>query len=98
MDHRTLGAAGPSVSLLGLGCNNFGGRIGFDATRAVVHQALDLGVTLFDTADNYGGGGTSEEFLGRVLGPRRKDVVIATPPEPEPASAPAPAPIPVEHG
>jgi aryl-alcohol dehydrogenase-like predicted oxidoreductase len=77
MDHRTLGAAGPAVSLLGLGCNNFGGRIGFDATRAVVHRALDLGVTLFDTADNYGGGG-SEEFLGRILGPRRKDVIIAT--------------------
>jgi aryl-alcohol dehydrogenase-like predicted oxidoreductase len=77
VDHRRLGPAGPAVSLLGLGCNNFGGRIDFDATRAVVHQALDLGVTLFDTADNYGGGG-SEEFLGRILGARRKDIVIAT--------------------
>lgn len=77
MEMRTLGQGGPSVSLLGLGCNNFGGRIDFVATREVVHKALDLGVTLFDTSDNYGGG-KSEEFLGRILGPRRRDVVIAT--------------------
>jgi aryl-alcohol dehydrogenase-like predicted oxidoreductase len=77
VDHRRLGAAGPAVSLLGLGCNNFGGRIDFAATRAVVHRALDLGVTLFDTADNYGDGG-SEEFLGRILGPRRKEIILAT--------------------
>jgi aryl-alcohol dehydrogenase-like predicted oxidoreductase len=77
MDHRTLGSGGPSASLLGLGCNNFGGRIDFEATRAVVHKALDLGVTLFDTSDNYGDG-KSEEYLGRILGARRKDVLIAT--------------------
>jgi aryl-alcohol dehydrogenase-like predicted oxidoreductase len=77
MEQRRLGAGGPLVPLLGLGCNNFGGRIDFAATEAVVKKALDLGVTLFDTADNYGGG-KSEEFLGRILGPRREDVIIAT--------------------
>jgi aryl-alcohol dehydrogenase-like predicted oxidoreductase len=78
VEQRTLGTPGPAVTLLGLGCNNFGGRIDFDATRAVVHKALDLGVTLFDTADIYGNGGGSEEFLGRLLGPRRKGIVLAT--------------------
>ena len=78
MEQRTLGTAGPAVSLLGLGCNNFGGRIDFEATRAVVHRALDLGVTLFDTADTYGVRGGSEEALGRILGERRKDIVLAT--------------------
>jgi aryl-alcohol dehydrogenase-like predicted oxidoreductase len=78
VEQRTLGTPGPAVTLLGLGCNNFGGRIDFAATRAVVHKALDLGVTLFDTADIYGNGGGSEEFLGRLLGPRRKDIVLAT--------------------
>ncbi|MGH7088532.1 MAG: aldo/keto reductase, partial [Stellaceae bacterium] len=77
MEQRSLGSGGPKVSVLGLGCNNFGGRCDFEATRAVVEKALDLGVTLFDTADNYGGGG-SEAFLGRILGPHRKEVVIAT--------------------
>ncbi len=62
----------------GLGCNNFGGRIDFAATRAVVHKALDLGVTFFDTADTYGNRGGSEEYLGRILGERRKAVVLAT--------------------
>jgi aryl-alcohol dehydrogenase-like predicted oxidoreductase len=78
VEQRTLGRSGPAVTLLGLGCNNFGGRIDFDATRAVVHKALDLGVTLFDTADIYGNGGGSEEFLGRILGARRNDIVLAT--------------------
>ena len=78
MDRRTLGRSGPAVTLLGLGCNNFGGRIDFAATRAVVHKALDLGVTLFDTADIYGNNGGSEEFLGQILGARRKDIVLAT--------------------
>ncbi len=78
MEKRNVGRSGLEVSVLGLGCNNFGGRIDFEASRAVVHKALDLGVTLFDTADIYGGGGRSEEFLGRILGERRKDVVIAT--------------------
>ena len=77
MEFRRLGSAGPSVSLLGLGCNNFGRRIDFAASKPVIEKALELGVTLFDTADVYGEG-LSEEWLGRVLGPRRKDVVIAT--------------------
>ena len=82
MEMRTLGTSGPAVSLVGLGCNNFAGRIDFAATEAVVEKALELGVTFFDTADTYGhrGGnpGGSEEFLGRILGPRRKEIVLAT--------------------
>lgn len=77
MEKRTLGRSGLSVSLVGLGCNNFGPRIDLDQTRAVVNKAIDEGITLFDTADAYGRG-TSEEFLGDALGARRKDVVIAT--------------------
>src|SRR5271168_3008547 len=78
MDKRSLGASGPQVSLVGLGCNNFGGRIDLDASRLVIDKALDLGITLFDTADTYGDRGGSEEILGKVLGPRRKDIVLAT--------------------
>jgi len=77
IETRTLGANGPAVTLLGLGCNNFGQRIDFEATRAVVNKALDIGITFFDTAESYGDG-RSEEFLGRTLGPRRKDVIVAT--------------------
>lgn len=65
------------VSLVGLGCNNFGMRIDEEATNKVVHAALDEGITLFDTADVYGGT-KSEEFLGGALGKRRDDVVVAT--------------------
>ena len=68
MKTRPLGNSGPAVSLVGLGCNNFGGRIDLEATRAVVHKALDLGITLFDTADVYGERGGSETLLGEVLG------------------------------
>jgi len=78
MQERRLGSSGLKVSLVGLGCNNFGGRIDLEATRAVVHRALDRGVTLFDTADVYGERGGSETCLGEVLGPRRKDIVLAT--------------------
>ncbi|MBV8888371.1 MAG: aldo/keto reductase [Alphaproteobacteria bacterium] len=78
MEHRNLGRSGLIVSAIGLGCNNFGGRIDFEATRRVVHKALDLGVTLFDSADTYGPEGASEAFLGRILGERRKDIVLAT--------------------
>ena len=78
MEQRTLGKSGLKVSAVGLGCNNFGGRTDFEATQRVVHRALDLGVTLIDTADAYGNKGGSEEFLGRTLGVRRKDVVLAT--------------------
>jgi aryl-alcohol dehydrogenase-like predicted oxidoreductase len=75
---RRLGRSGLEVSAVGLGCNNFGGRIGAKETDAVVGRALDLGVTLFDTADIYGERGGSETLLGRALGKRRGDVVIAT--------------------
>ncbi len=78
MDLRNLGRSGLRVSAIGLGCNNFGGRIGVEASRAVVHAALDAGITLFDTADVYGERGGSETALGEILGPRRKDIVLAT--------------------
>ncbi len=78
MKLRNLGKSGLKVSVAGLGCNNFGGRIDIEATRKVVHKALDLGITLFDTADSYGNRGGSETFLGKILGPRRKDVILAT--------------------
>lgn len=78
MEFRNLGRSGLRVSLVGLGCNNFGGRIDLDATRQVVHRALDVGITLFDTADSYGNRGGSETMLGEVLGDRRKDIVLAT--------------------
>jgi len=77
MTMRTRKIGSLEVSVVGLGCNNFGGRIDYDASAAVVHAALDAGVTFFDTADIYGGT-KSEEFLGRVLGARRTEVVVAT--------------------
>ncbi len=66
--------------MLGLGGNNFGGRLDLEASRKVIHKALDLGVTLIDTADVYpmGAGGGSEEIIGQVLGSARKEVVLAT--------------------
>ncbi|HEX9462052.1 MAG TPA: aldo/keto reductase [Alphaproteobacteria bacterium] len=78
METRKLGKAGPAVSIIGLGCNNFGGRIDLEASRQVVHKALDAGITLFDTADVYGEDCGSEKALGKILGPRRKDIVLAT--------------------
>jgi aryl-alcohol dehydrogenase-like predicted oxidoreductase len=79
MQTRTLGNSDLKVSVVGIGCNNFGGRMDFDSTRAVVHKALDLGITLFDTADAYGEPtGGSETDLGKLLGARRKDIVLAT--------------------
>jgi aryl-alcohol dehydrogenase-like predicted oxidoreductase len=78
MQYRTIGGSGLKVSLLGLGCNNFGLRIDVESSRAVIHKALDLGITLFDTADVYGKRGASETCLGRFLGERRKDIVIAS--------------------
>lgn len=77
MDLRTVGRSGLQVSVLGLGCNNFGSRIDEDAARAVVQASLDVGVTFFDTADSYGEG-RSEEYLGRALGEHRDEVVVAT--------------------
>jgi aryl-alcohol dehydrogenase-like predicted oxidoreductase len=78
MEHRPLGSSGLLVSVVGLGCNNFGGRIDLAASRAVIEAALDEGVTLFDTADMYGKQGGSEKVLGEVLGARRDDIVLAT--------------------
>jgi len=79
VEQRSLGNSGLRVSLVGLGCNNFGRRIDYAASRPVVHKALDLGITFFDTADVYRSAiGGSEEFLGQALGSRRKDVVLAT--------------------
>jgi len=78
MRTRRLGSGGPEVSVVGLGCNNFGMRVDLDGTRAVVDAALDAGVTLFDTADVYGNKGGSESFLGEALEGRRDRVVLAT--------------------
>ena len=78
MEIRNLGQSGLRVSAIGLGCNNFGGRIDEAATRAVIHKALDLGITLFDTADVYGERGGSETLMGRILGEDRKRIVLAT--------------------
>jgi len=78
MEQRNLGKSGLLVSVVGLGCNNFGGRIDFDASKAVIYKALDLGITLFDTADTYGNRGGSETILGQVLGEERKNIVLAT--------------------
>lgn len=77
MEKRPLGASGLAASLVGLGCNNFGMRIDLAASRAVINAALDVGITFFDTADMYGNG-QSEDFIGQVLGPRRKEIVLAT--------------------
>jgi aryl-alcohol dehydrogenase-like predicted oxidoreductase len=74
---RPLGDSGLEVSVIGLGCNNFGRRVDLEGTRAVVDAALEEGVTFFDTADVYGGT-QSEEFLGEVLEGRRDEVVLAT--------------------
>jgi aryl-alcohol dehydrogenase-like predicted oxidoreductase len=78
MEHRALGKSGLQVSVVGLGCNNFGMRVDAAQTEAVVRRALDEGVTLFDTADIYGGRGKSEELLGQALGERRKDAIVAS--------------------
>jgi aryl-alcohol dehydrogenase-like predicted oxidoreductase len=78
MKLRNLGKSGLRVSLIGLGCNNFGGRLDLESSRNVIHAALDAGITLFDTADAYGNRGGSETAMGQILGDRRKDIVLAT--------------------
>ncbi|KZD24157.1 aldo/keto reductase [Tardiphaga robiniae] len=78
MEIRNLGRSGLRVSTVGLGCNNFGQRTDLETARKVIHKAIDLGITLFDTADIYAGMGGSETVLGEVLGDRRKDIVLAT--------------------
>jgi aryl-alcohol dehydrogenase-like predicted oxidoreductase len=75
MEKRRIGSL--DVSVVGLGCNNFGSRIDEAASAQVVHAALDAGITMFDTADIYGGT-LSEEYLGRALGGRRDEAVVAT--------------------
>src|SRR5690349_8157835 len=75
MDKRRIGTL--EVTVIGLGCNNFGWRIDEAATTAVVHAALDAGINFFDTADIYDNG-RSEEFLGRALGSRRREILVAT--------------------
>ena len=79
MSYRRLGASGLAVSVVGLGCNNFGGRIDAERSNEVIDAALEAGITLFDTADSYGVG-RSEEILGAALRARgrRDDVIIAT--------------------
>jgi aryl-alcohol dehydrogenase-like predicted oxidoreductase len=78
-EHRRLGASGLTVSVVGLGCNNFGMKLGLDESRPVIEAALEAGITLFDTSDSYG---DSEEILGQVLAEggagRRDEIVLAT--------------------
>lgn len=78
MKLRNVGRSGLRVSVVGLGCNNFGGRLDLAGSTKVIHKALDAGITLFDTADTYGNRGGSETILGQVLGDRRKDIVLAS--------------------
>src|SRR6201989_3026988 len=78
MRYRPLGQSGLLVSVVGLGCNNFGGRLDADRTRSVAEAAIDVGVPLVDRSDTYGGGGGSERALGEILGSRRDQVVLAT--------------------
>jgi aryl-alcohol dehydrogenase-like predicted oxidoreductase len=78
MEKRRLGGSDVEVSRVGLGCNNLGGRLDLERTRAVVEAALDAEITFFDTADTYGERGRSERFLGEILEGRRDRVVLAT--------------------
>jgi aryl-alcohol dehydrogenase-like predicted oxidoreductase len=87
VEQRQLGAGGPMVSVIGIGCNNFGMTIDRDVSIAVVHEALDLGINHFDTAEMYGDG-QSEVFLGAALGSRRDEAVIGTKFTPRPADEP----------
>jgi aryl-alcohol dehydrogenase-like predicted oxidoreductase len=78
MEFRNLGNSGLKVSVVGLGCNTFGMKCDAEQTRAVVHKALDEGITLFDTADIYGNRGGSEDLLGKALGARRHEAIVAS--------------------
>ena len=75
MEYRKLGSL--NVSLIGIGCNNFGWRADAAGTTAVVDAALDAGINFFDTADVYGAGQSGEEFLGKALKGRRNKAIIA---------------------
>src|ERR1700691_3709264 len=78
MRYLPLGRSGLLVSVVGLGCNNFGSRLDVAGTRAVVDASIDAGIALFDTSDTYGNLGGSETALGEVLGSRRDQIVLAT--------------------
>jgi aryl-alcohol dehydrogenase-like predicted oxidoreductase len=78
MEYRPLGRSGLQVSVMGLGCMTFGMSIEEEAAGAIVARALELGINFFDTADVYGDRGKSETWLGRALGKRRSEVIIAT--------------------
>ncbi len=78
MKYRRLGNSGLKVSEIGIGANNFGRRLDAEATAAVIDRALDVGINLIDTANTYGGGRRSEEYIGRALKGKRKDALIAT--------------------
>jgi aryl-alcohol dehydrogenase-like predicted oxidoreductase len=78
MQQRNVGNSGLRVSAIGLGCNNFGRPLDLEGSRAVIHKALDLGITFFDCGDVYGRRGGAETILGEVLGARRKDIVLVT--------------------
>jgi aryl-alcohol dehydrogenase-like predicted oxidoreductase len=78
MEFRPVGSSDLRVSAVGLGCNNFGGRLDFDGSRRVIDRALERGINFFDTADSYGNLGGSELTLGSVLGARRKNIILAT--------------------
>jgi aryl-alcohol dehydrogenase-like predicted oxidoreductase len=77
MEYRNLGNSGLQVSVVGLGCNNFGGRVDAAGTKAVVDKCVEMGITFFDTADIYGRG-KSEEFMAPAIEPHRRNIVIAT--------------------
>ena len=78
MEIRNLGQSGLRVSAIGLGCNNFGGRLDLAGTKAVIEAAVEAGITLFDTADIYGDKGGSETLMGQVIGPHRHAMVLAS--------------------
>lgn len=78
MEYKNLGASGLQVSVVGLGCMNFGSMNDADESAEIVYKAMDFGVNLFDTADVYGDRGKSEEYLGKALGSRRQEVIVAT--------------------
>jgi len=78
MRYRAMGNSGLVVSVVGLGCNNFGRRLNLEATKSVIDAAIDAGITLLDTSDSYGGGVLSEQLMGEALAGCRDQVVLAT--------------------
>jgi aryl-alcohol dehydrogenase-like predicted oxidoreductase len=78
MQYRSLGRSGVKVSVIGIGCNQFGGKVDVAGTQAIVNQALEVGINFFDTADVYGNRGGSEEYLGVALAGQWERVVLAT--------------------